>query len=259
VAPLTEGALNPPGRPARFARRSRLSWLRTVHLLARPITRTMPWVTLIVGCLAGTVFLAILAPVADGAHWSLGEADVRLALLPAIAALAFVVRDPFRPLTQATPVPARVGPAARILVAAPVLAMTCWAQLRIMSHTISGRALHDQLAVYPLIAQFTGWCLVTVAAAAWVDRSRYADLGGALAGPVSLAVIGIVWYAPVSARLLVGPPATAHGVTVAWYAVACAGLVLSCLAMRDRWHRYGRTLHQLSPRQRNRLATSPPL
>jgi hypothetical protein len=126
-----------------------------------------------------------------------------------------------------------------LLFAAPVLAGTCWAQLGIADrtfppHTVSGPA------VYPLIAQLTGWCAVTVAAAVCVDRSRYADLGGAVAAPVSLAAIALAWYAPVTSRFLVAPAATPDGLTVAWYAVAAAALALTCTAIRDQWHRYGR-------------------
>jgi hypothetical protein len=211
----------------------------------------MPWVTLITGCLAGTVFLAVLAHVAGTSHWPLGQGAVRLAFLPAIAALAFVLRAPFRPLTQATPVPAWVAPAGHILLAAPVLAVTCWAQLRIMADTIAPHALGHPPAVYPVIAQLTGWCAVTVAAAACVDRSRYADLGGAVAAPVSFAAIALAWYAPVTARLLAEPPATAHTVTIAWYAIASAALALTCMAVRDQWHRYSRKLRWLSSPQRN--------
>jgi hypothetical protein len=69
--------------------------------------------------------------------------------------------------------------------AAPVLAITCWVQLRIMAHTIPAHAVSHLPAVFPVIAQLTGWCAVTVAAAACTDRSRYADLGGAAAAPVS--------------------------------------------------------------------------
>ena len=83
------------------------------------------------------------------------------------------------------------------------------------------------------------------------SRSRYADLGGAIAAPVSFAAIALAWHVPVSARLLVGPPATAHGVTIAWYAVASAALALTCVAMRDQWHRYSRNLHRLSSPDHN--------
>lgn len=137
--PHAEGTPPAPGAPFRHARRPRLSWLRALPLLARHITRTMPWTTLITGCMAGTVYLTILAHLAGTSHSPIGQGTVRLAFLPAVAALAFVPRAAFRPLTQTTPVPARVAPAGHILLAAPVLAVTCWAQLGIMAHTIPPR------------------------------------------------------------------------------------------------------------------------
>lgn len=79
-----------------------------------------------------------------------------------------------------------------------------------------------------------------MAAAVCVDRSRYTDLGGAIAVPVSLAAIGVAWNVPPSANVLVDPPATAHGVTIAWYLIASAALAVTCVAMRDPWHRYSR-------------------
>ena len=249
--PRTEGAPSATGKPIPQACRPRMSWLRALPLLAQPITRTMPWVTLISGCLAGTAFLAAMARVADTSRSPLDLGTVRLAFLPAIAALAFVPRAPFRPLTQATPVPAWLAPAGHIALAAPVLAVTCWAQLRIAAHTIPPHTYSHLPAIYPLIAQLTGWCAVTVAAAACADRSRYADLGGAIASPVSFAAIALAWYVPATSRFLAEPPATAHAVTIAWYAIATGGLALSCLAMRDRWHRYTRNLHRLSFPQRN--------
>jgi hypothetical protein len=242
----TEGAPPVPGQPVRPALRPRPSWLRALPLLARPIAQTMPWVTLLTGCLAGTIFLAVLAHVAETSGWPLGQGTVRLAFLSAVAAVAFVPRAPFRPLTQTTPVPAWVAPAGHLLLAAPILAVTCWAQLRIMVQTIPPHALGHPPAVYPLIAQLTGWCAVTVAAAACVDRSRYADLGGAVAAPVSLAAIALAWYAPITSGFLAEPPATPHGATIAWYAIASAASALTCVAMRDQWHRYSRDLHRLS-------------
>jgi hypothetical protein len=234
----------PPGYEAHL----RLTWLRALPLLGRHIARTMPWVSLMVGCLAGTIFLAFLAHVARTSHWQLSQVTVRFAFLPAVAGLAFVSRAPFRPLSQATPVPAWVVPVWHLLLAAPVLAVTCWVQLRIMNYTIPPHSLGHAPAVYPLIAQLAGWCAVTAGAAAWVDRSRYADLGGAIAAPVSFAVIAIASYAPVGARFLADPPATAHAVTITWYAIATAALVLTCLAMRDQWHRYSRHSHRFLAR-----------
>jgi hypothetical protein len=41
---------------------------------------------------------------------------------------------------------------------------------------------------------------------------------------VSAAAIALAWYLPMTHKVLVQPPATAHGVTVAWYAIE-----------RERW------------------------
>jgi hypothetical protein len=229
------------GPPVRLAR---LSWLRVLPLLARPVTQTMPWATLLAGCLAGTAYLAVMASLA-GTSQPLGQGNLRLAFLPAIAALAFVARAPFRPLTQTTPVPAWAASVGHLLLAAPILGMTCWAQLRIVASTIPSHTLGHPPAVYPLVAQLTGWCAIAVATAACVDRSRYADLGGAVAAPVSFAAITLTWYAPIISRFVAEPPGTPHGVTIAWYAVATAASALTSAAMRDRWHRYSRGLHRL--------------
>jgi hypothetical protein len=115
-----------------------------------------------------------------------------------------------------------------------------------MVQTIPPHTLGHPPAVYPLIAQLTGWCTVTMAAAACVARSPYADLGGAIAAPVSFAAIALAWHAPITSRLLTGPPATAHGVTITWCFTASAALALTCVAMRDQWHRYSRSLARLS-------------
>jgi hypothetical protein len=244
------------GQPIRPARRPDLPWLRALPYMPRYIVRTMPWTTLLTGCAAGTAMLAVVAQIARS-DWPFGQGAVRLAFLPAIAALAFVPRARFRPLTQATPVPAWVGPVGHILLAVPVLALTCWAQLSIVAHTFTIQAMplppggnlgtSHPPAVYPLTAQLTGWCMVAVAVAACVDRSRYADLGAAVAAPISLGAIALAWYVPVTSRVLVEPPATAHGVTIAWYAIASAASALTWAAMRDQWHRYSRSLLRLSP------------
>ncbi|MGH3190748.1 MAG: hypothetical protein ACRDPY_16685 [Streptosporangiaceae bacterium] len=218
-------------RPARPAR----SWPRALPALAWHVMRTMPWVTLLAGCAAGTGLLAVLACTTSQ---PLGPDVVGLTFLPAVAALAFVPRDPFRPVAQAAPAPAWLTSAGQILLAAPVLAVTCWGQLRLMDHTAIRLP-----AVYPLIAELTGWCALTTAAAAACDRSRYADLGGAIAAPVSLAVIALARYAPGIDRLLVTPPASAPAVTIAWYIVTAAALAVGCAALRDRWQRYTRRLN----------------
>ncbi len=200
----------------------------------------MPWGTLLAGCLAGLAYLAILAHFAHADGSPLDYGSARLAFLPAAAALAFVPRTPFRPLTQVTPVPAWLAPVGQLLLAAPVLAVTCWGELRIIAYTVPPHAIGHRLHVYLLIAQLTGWCAITVAAAAWVSRSRYADLSGAAAAPVSFAAIALAWYTPGISHIFLTPPASADTAAVAWSATALAASALACLALRDQWHRYAR-------------------
>jgi hypothetical protein len=243
--PQTEGAPSAVGPPVRRTRRSRGSWLRTLPLLARHIARSMPWVTLASGCLVGTAVLALMAHNARNSQMPLDHSAVRVAFLPAVAVLAFVLNAPFRPLTQATPVPAWVTPAGYLLLAAPVLAATCWVQLRLMDYSRPAASVAHAPAVYPLIAQLTGWCAVTVAIAACAQRSRYANLGGAIAAPISFAAIALSWFAPAAGKWLnepPAPPATTQGVTITWYAIAAVASIVTCAAMRDQWYRYARVL-----------------
>ena len=199
--PQAEDAPPAPGPPRPRPPRSRLSWLRTLPPLARHIVSSMPWVTLLSGCVVGTAILALMAHNARNSLSPLNHSAVHVAFLPAVAVLAFVLNAPFRPLTQATPVPAWVTPAGYLLLAAPVLAVTCWAQLGLMDYSMPPAAGHAP-AIYPLIALITGWCAVTVAIAACAQRSRYANLGGAIAAPVSFALITFSWFLPATATWL---------------------------------------------------------
>jgi len=218
-------------------------------MIARHVVRTTPWVTLIAGCLTGTALLAAAAYAAATQHWALNQDAVRLAFLPVIAALAFVPRDPFRPMAQTAPTPAWLTSAGQILLTLPVVAVTCLAQLSLMDYTIArlsqGSTAHAP-AIYPLIAQLAGWCALTLAAAACCDRSRYANLTGAVAGPVSFVIFALARYAPRIDRLFDAPPGTAHAVTAAWYIVAATATALLVAALRDRWQRYARKLRLVS-------------
>jgi hypothetical protein len=219
----------------------RRSWLRTLPLLPRYVTRTMPWVTLVGGCLVSVALFALLVQVVhhDQASFWLDQGTIRLSLLPAVAALAFIPYLPFRPLTRVTPVPSWVTPAGHLLLAAPFLAVTVLAQLRIMAPAIPPHGSHDpEEPFYALLAQLIGWFAITVGAAACVARSRFADLGGAIAAPVTFAVIAFAWYLPVTEKFLVHPTATAPSVARGWYGITAVALLLTVAALRDPWHRY---------------------
>jgi hypothetical protein len=204
---------------------------------------TVPWATLLAGCATGTVLLAVLG---QTSRTPLDQDTVRITFLPAVVALAFVPRPPSQALAETAPLPTWVTPAAQTLLAVPPVAITCWVQLMIMTTSIPVRAAHPP-AIYPLIAQLTGWCAIGVAVAAACGRSRYADLSGALAAPLALAAIALAWVTPGLKDALAFPPATSQTATIAWYIVATSALAIAVAGMRDGWHRYTRAcLHSRS-------------
>jgi hypothetical protein len=121
-----------------------------------------------------------------------------------------------------------------------MLALTCWVQLLVMAHTYPSPGRHHLASIYPLIAQLTGWSALAVAMAACCDRSRYYDLAGAIAAPVTLAAIAFAWFAPGVKNLLATHPAAPRNATIAWYSIAAASLAITAAAMSDTWRRYTR-------------------
>jgi hypothetical protein len=220
--------------------RPRRAHAQPAVLVARHAIMTTPWPTLTAGCLTGTAVLALLAYFAGTSHTPLNQTTVRLTLLPAVAALIFVPHTPLRPLAQTTPLPTSIPSATQVILAVPVLVFTSWVQLVIMAHTHPTIARHHLAAIYPLIAQLTGWAAIALAIAAGCDRSRYADLTGAIAAPITLAVIAFCWFTPGVEDLLVTGPATPRTATAAWYSIAAASLAITVAALRDTWHRYTR-------------------
>jgi hypothetical protein len=213
---------------------------RSALLVARQAVTMMPWATLVAGSAVGTAVLAVLAYFARTSHTPLDETTVRLTLLPAVAALTYVPHDPLRPLAQTVPLPGWIASLTQIVCAVPALALTSWVQLVIMAHTHPAAARHHLTAIYPLIAQLTGWATLALAIAACCDRSRYADLAGAIAAPITLAMIAFAWFTPGVKDLLVTGPATPRSATIAWYSIAAASLGITTAALRDPWHRYTR-------------------
>jgi hypothetical protein len=226
--------MNAGKRPRRF-------WTHAVAGLAKHIVSTMPWVTLIAGCASGTVVLAVMAHFAG--HSPLNQDNVRVTFLPAVGALAFVPHVHFRPVIQTTPVPTWIAPAGQVLLAVPVLALTCWLQLKLMTSTFPAHDAKQLPAVYPLIAQLTGWSLLSLSIAACCERTRYAALSGAIAAPVTFVAIAVAAFMPPLDRHLLSPPETARIDTIAWYSISAAAFAMAILAIRDQWHRYVRRLH----------------
>lgn len=215
------------------------SRVHAVRQLAPHLARTMPWSVLLAGCLSGTALLVILD---NTSRFPLTPNTVRLAFLPAIAALCFVPHVHFRPVTQTVPTPTWVAAAGHTLLALPTLAATCAIQLRLMTGSFPSHPPVAPPADSPLIAQLVGWTTLAVLAATWCDRTGYAALNGAVAAPITIALIGFAWVTPRINRLLDTSQAHPDPTTIAWYAIATCATVGSWLATRDQWHRYTRRL-----------------
>jgi hypothetical protein len=216
-------------------KRVRGSSLRAIPALGPHMVRAMPWGTLLAGCTAGTVLLDVMAHVLRSSHGAADQQTLRLTFLTVVAALAFVPKAPFRPINHAVPAPAWIFTVGQVVLATPVVAITCWLQLRIIDAGVPGA---HRPPIYPLLAQLGAWSTAAIATAACIDRTRYADLGGAVAAPVTFVLIAAAWYAPFLKTQFVTPPATAGHATIAWYAVLAASLGAMSLALADRWRRY---------------------
>jgi hypothetical protein len=223
-------------------RRPRGFWIHATPGLARHIFCTTPWVTLLAGCASGTAVLGLMAHFAG--HSPLDQNTVRLTFVPAVGALAFVPHISFRPLTQTTPVSIWVASAGQIVLTIPVIGLTLALQLGLMASTYPAPDRAHLPAVYPLIAQLTGWSLLALAIAACCERTRYAALSGAISAPVTFVAIAAAWYIAPLSRHLLSPPSSTVAVTITWYAIASAALAVAALATRDQWHRYARRLHR---------------
>jgi hypothetical protein len=199
----------------------------------------MPWSVLLAGCLSGTALELI---VENTSRFPLTPNAVRMAFLPAVAALCFVPHVYFQPLVRTVPVPIWIVAVGHTLFALPILAATCVAQVELMIGSFPAHSPVAPPADYPLIAQLVGWTALALLAATWCDRTRYAALNGAVAAPITVAVIAFAWVTPRIDRLLNTPQAHPGDATIAWYLITTCAIVGSWLATRDQWHRYTRRL-----------------
>ncbi len=217
-----------------------------VLALAGHVARTMPWRPLIAGTGTGLALSVLIARLASAAEPQAElVTSVRLAFLPTLAGLGFLLHDEHRQLAGALPVPTWVIPALRLSLALPTAGLSCWLQFGLVARAVAqGEA--GPLPVLPLGTEFAGCCAVVLAVAAAAERGRWQDLGGAVAVPAALALLAVLALPPL--RLL---PAPYAGLTTAqhtawlraWLAWAMLGVAAALLAAwfsRDPWHRIGR-------------------
>jgi hypothetical protein len=211
----------------------------------------MPWGPLVSGIGTGLTFSVLIARFASAAEPPAElVTSVRLAFLPALAGLGFLLHDGHRQLAGALPVPSWVIPALRLSLALPPAGLSCWLQLDLVARALA-RGEAGPLPVLPMITEFAGCCAVVLAVAAAAERSRWQDLGGAVAVPAALALLAVLALPPL--RLL---PTAYAGLTTAqqaawlrawlvWAVMALLATALTTWLARDPWRRASHLLSDL--------------
>jgi hypothetical protein len=189
--------------------------------------RTMPWRMLIAACASGLAISLVAHQFASQDRSALGVTlALRIALIPAAAAAAFLAADPQRDLSAALPAPAWLGAAMHTALALPVIGLTAYLQLELAATEIVGSRAAGTAGLprSVLVAEFAAWSATGLAAAAAVDRTRWHDLGGGIAAPVTVMLIALFALLPI-------------GSAWTWWAVAFAAALVAITASRDPWLR----------------------
>jgi len=193
------------------------------------LAATMPTGTLLGGCAIGLAISVVGYRLAGPGSDSVGVTTlVRAAFVPLVLVAAFLAADPHRRLVAALPAPAWLTAVTHTALALPVLAGTAALQLRLAAAELAAAQRYTRVPAHlpwpALSGELAAAAAIALATASIVARTRWHELGGAIAAPVSLAVIAATQaaWADVSWRLLlVGALAVA---TAAW-------------AQRDPWLR----------------------
>lgn len=207
------------------------------------LVRTMPWGVLIAACAVGLgMSLAahqFASPMRSAAGLTLA---VHAASVPVVAAVAFLASEPHRDLAAALPAPVWLTTAVHTAIALPVIGLTAYAQLELAAteFTVGTQGMAAGHMPWPSpVAEFVAWSATAAATAAIVGRTRWRELGGALAAPVTLVLIALL--TAVSLR-----PAWN------WWAVALAAAFIAVWESRDPWLRPGLPNAPHRPRHRSR-------
>jgi hypothetical protein len=212
--------------------------------LAGHLALGTPWVPLLAGCCAGTGLSLAMDFTARTQDPRLVATLVRASFVPVLAGLAFVLQDRHWLLSASLPVPGWIATAMRAGLVLPFLAVTCWLQLSLADRTLAKIRAGGTLPALAIGAEFAGACAITLAAAAVVQRSRWHDLGGALALPLAFIVLAALAFGPL--RPLPTQIMTTGTWPQGWVRTTVLAAVLAVVAAaatawsgRDRWRRLG--------------------
>jgi hypothetical protein len=214
---------------ARAPRTRALRALRVLRAALPHLAATMPWGTLLSGCAIGLAISVVGYRFAGPASGSAGvTAVVRAAFVPLVLVAAFLATDPHRRLATALPAPAWLTAATHTALALPVLAGTAGLQLRLAAAELAAGQRYPGVPAHlpwpALSRELAAAAAIALAAAGVVARTRWHELGGVIAAPVSLAVIAVT-------------QATWDGVTWRVLLVGALAVTTAAWAQRDPWLR----------------------
>jgi hypothetical protein len=231
--PMPTGA--PPPQPHRpQPHRPQPHRARVLRTALPHLAATMPWGTLLGGCAIGVAISVVDYRFAGTASDAVGVTTVvRAAFVPLVLVAAFLAADPHRPLVATLPAPAWLTTATHTALALPVLAGTAALQLRLaIAELATGQRYSPVPAHLPwpaLAAELGVAVAIALAVASIVARTRWHELGGAIAAPVALAVI-VAGHAVT--------PAAVTAVTWRVLLVGAVALAIAAWAQRDPWRRW---------------------
>jgi hypothetical protein len=150
-----------------------------------------------------------------------------IATAPVAASAAFLAATPDKILVTTLPGPSWLPHAVHLVAALLVIGPAAAVQFVITRAELAQTAPYahpGQLSWESWLSQFTAWLMVSTATAATVDRTRWRDLGGALAMPIALALIALLLLAP------------SHSLWI-WWATIAVGASAALWQSRDPWSR----------------------
>ena len=160
------------------------------------LVRTVPWAVLIAACATGLAVSLVSSQFLNPLRSTEGVLLFsRLAAVPLAAAMAFLAWSPDRSLTVTLPAPSWLAHAFRVACALPVIGLTVFIQYELARRELatgSAAALPGRVSWPTQLAEFIAWLAVAAAAAAAIDRTRWRELGGAVAAPITLALIALL-------------------------------------------------------------------
>lgn len=174
---------------------------RQTLAILKPTCRAISWLPLGIGTLLALTYVVLEAP---GAHIDYKIQVMRLAALLMCVGAAFVLDDGSEETIAHAPFPLIARRAVRLAVVVPVVALSWW-----LATFLTGEATMKAGGPLPsgdLALEAAALLVIAVAFSSMGARFLSDRLGGIVAGPAVLSLLGISFLVPLPHRLLISSP-----------------------------------------------------